>query len=166
MARTAGAFGHGPGSFKMLLPASPLLSNALLSRWVLQPRIIPGFQISMWSMAHNDYLQTWVEFGWLGLILSSAILFGGVASAITRIRGKLNDLRRPDGFILLGVSAALLGVMVHALFDFPLQIASIQVTMIVLLGICWGTRLSERRNPAHWQFANARFLSRESAVRV
>lgn len=90
-------------------------------------------------MAHNDYLQTWVEFGWLGLILAGTVLFGGVACALTRIRAKLSDERDPDGFVLLGVTSALLGVIVHALFDFPLQVASIQVTVIVLLGICWSS---------------------------
>jgi len=139
MAKSAGALGHGPGSFKLLLPQSPMLSDALLSRWVLQPRIIPGFPISMWSMAHNDYLQTWVEFGWLGLMLALSVLIGGVTRSLLRIRAKQSNARSADGYVLFGVTAAVLGVIVNSLFDFPLQVASIQVTVIVLLGICWSS---------------------------
>jgi len=97
----------------------------------------------MWSMAHNDYLQTLVEFGWIGLSLACAVLLGGIAHALRAIRIEFADVHDSDGILIGGVVAALLGVIVHAMFDFPLQIASIQVTVIVLLGICWSARSSD-----------------------
>lgn len=134
MAKSGGALGHGPGSFKMLLPVSPLLTNALYSRWIIQ-RYIPGRPISMWSMAHDDYLQTWVEFGWIGVLLSGTIVVPGVLRGLARSRRSMRT--GPDGIIPFGAAAAMIGVLVHATFDFPLQVASIQLTAVVLLGICW-----------------------------
>ena len=83
MALSAGPLGHGPGTFKMLLPRSPLLGPAFWRVWVTQDHV-PGTQISMWSMAHQDYLQTWIEFGWLGSLAFGVILFGGLAHGLAR----------------------------------------------------------------------------------
>ena len=136
MAREGGPLGKGPGMFKMLLPRSPLLSDALYSRWIIQAHI-PGEKISMWSMAHNDYLQAWVEFGWAGACLLGVIFFGGIARGIGYARRRVEKAARPYDFTWIGIVASLLGVTVHATFDFPLQIASLQLTVAVLLGMCW-----------------------------
>jgi len=138
MVRTAGWMGHGPGSFKMLLPVSPDLTVALYSRWIVQQHI-PGMTISMWSMAHNDYLQTMVEYGWLGAIIFGTIVFGGLLCAVLRVAGKLRLSDNLDGCLLLGASTAVFGTLLHATVDFPMQVASVQITLAVLVGICWSS---------------------------
>lgn len=146
MAKSAGAWGHGPGMFKMLLPQSRLLTDDFRNRWIVQT-YIPNARISMWSMAHNDYLQTLVEFGWVGLTLGSVVLFGGIVCGIRRLRRYPPGSRNPDLCVSIGAVAALLGVAIHAAFDFPLQILSIQMTVALLLGLCWGA-CEVRKRPA------------------
>jgi hypothetical protein len=122
----AGAFGFGPGTFRVLFP---VYNN------VHSPPA-PGF----WSFLHEDYLQTLLEWGWLGSALWALLLFGGIVFAIRNLRrprAKTWSQRRR--LILPLVMIALCGVAIHALVDFPLQIASIQLYVATYLGICWGS---------------------------
>ncbi len=139
MARRSGPLGQGPGAFKLLLPRSPLLTNAFYSRWVLQ-RPIPGTATSMWSQAHEDYLQTLIEFGWLGGLAAGIMLFGGIACVWRTVH---RDRDSPSTFLYIGVLAALLAVALHAAFDFPLQVASLQFYVTVYVGISWATFSSD-----------------------
>ncbi|HLK56754.1 MAG TPA: O-antigen ligase family protein [Chthonomonadaceae bacterium] len=141
-----GAFGHGPGTFKMLLPVSPRLSTALYSRWIIQKHT-PGTQVSMWSMAHEDYLQTWVEYGWVGALLYGIIFFGGILRGIRRLPKASQSPGRVQDRSWVGIVAALAGVAVHAAFDFPLQVMSLQLTVAVLLGLCWSADATIRDVP-------------------
>jgi O-antigen ligase len=122
----AGAFGFGPGTFRVLFPVYNNAHNPP----------VPGF----WSFLHEDYLQTLLEWGWLGSTLWVLLLFGGMVFAIRNLRrprAKTWSQRRR--LILPLVVIALCGVAVHALIDFPLQIASIQLYVATYLGICWGS---------------------------
>jgi hypothetical protein len=125
--REAGALGFGPGTFRVFFP----VYNNMQS-----PRV-PGY----WKFLHEDYLQTALEWGWVGSALWALLFFGGMAIAI-------NSLRKPEArswsprrrLILPLVVIALCGVAIHALVDFPLQIASIQLYVATYLGLCWGSR--------------------------
>jgi hypothetical protein len=91
-----------------------------------------------------------VEWGILGCLLWAGIFFGGMFRLGSRIFKAARDAtRKPrsggdktpstatpvllDTAILL----SLIGVAIHATFDFPLQIASIQLTTAALLGAAW-----------------------------
>jgi O-antigen ligase len=127
-------FGFGPGTFSAVFP----FYSASYSE------TLPG----TWRFAHADYFQTLVEWGIIGTVIWGGIFVGGIVRAALLFRASLvfraapGDGRRPgrmrsdtlyDGAVFL----ALLGVAVHALFDFPLQIASIQLYVGVLLGFAW-----------------------------
>ena len=123
----AGWLGFGPGTFHIMFP---YLTGSLGEN-------VRGF----WLFLHQDYLQTLLEWGWLGAILWAVVFFGGMAIGLAnRVaeRESKSWMPRQRLFltcVLLGLGATVL----HALVDFPLQIASIQLYVAVYLGICWGS---------------------------
>jgi hypothetical protein len=129
MTPDAGVMGFGPGTFASVFPSYQ-------KTYDFGGRPFPPFwQDGLFQQAHQDYLQTLIEWGYLGSLLWSVLICGGMA------RGATGHFRGRTGFDWLRFCSllALGGVFIHALIDFPLQIASIQLYVCVLLGICWGT---------------------------
>lgn len=122
----AGWLGFGPGTFRVVFP-------------YLSANSTPESQ-GVWRFLHEDYLQTLLEWGWLGSAIAGVIFFGGIAVAVRelrseRARGWMPRRRLLLPLIVLGLSAT----AVHALVDFPLQIASIQLYVATYVGLCWGS---------------------------
>ncbi len=120
--------GFGPGTFRVVFPSYNIESANQAA--------------GTWRFLHDDYLQTLLEWGWMGGILWALLLFGGITVSI---RGYKEHARRewtPRRRVLQPlVVIALLGVALYALVDFPLQIESIQLYVATYLGICWGSAL-------------------------
>jgi len=128
----AGFFGFGPGSFRVVFPAYNITS----------PNQVEG----TWRFLHQDYLQTLLEWGWLGSTLWALTFLGGIIIGIRSYRehGRLEWTPRRRVLQPLAV-IALIGVAVHALVDFPLQIESIQLYAATYVGLCWGSSLWHER---------------------
>jgi hypothetical protein len=130
MIPAAGLFGFGPGTWSRTyfhFTTDPLLRTFFLYT----------------QFAHQDYLQTIVEWGLLGAAAWGLILFGGLRSGFARLRRFRREgagMTREEG-IVLGALASLIGVLLHSMIDFPLQIPSIQLYACVLLALLW------QRNP-------------------
>lgn len=122
----AGWFGFGPGTFRVVFPYfGGYVGNRLDGEW---------------RFLHEDYLQTLLEWGRVGAALWSAFLFGGIALAIRNLRSTRAEEWMPRRKMLLPlIVLALVATAVHALVDFPLQIASIQLFVATYLGLCWGS---------------------------
>ena len=120
----AGWFGFGPGTFRVVFP---YYTNGL------GPKVE-----GIWRFLHEDYLQTLLEWGWIGSAFWALLFFGsiGVAARTLRRRGDDSPLSGRQRLFLTGAVLALGGVALHALVDFPLQIASIQLYVAVYVGIC------------------------------
>lgn len=85
---------------------------------------------TFFNQAHNEYLETWLEAGWLGAALIGAFLiwYGLRAWAAWRARpSTARDLQRAS-------SIAILAVLLHSVGDYPLR----TVAMAVIFTICCG----------------------------
>lgn len=143
----AGILGYGPGSFKLVLPGSDHLVPTLYRSWIVTP-YEPGTEISFWCHACNDTLQAVVEWGWLGASLWIA-LFAWALYRLLLKRYQSFDVSEPraiaDRYLRLGVGFALLGLLLHAQVDRPLQVASLQIYAGALLGLGWGWEIPNKR---------------------
>jgi O-Antigen ligase len=121
-----GLFGFGPGTFRVVFPS---YNGLPIQR-------VPG----TWRFLHEDYLQTALEWGWLGSALWALLFFGGIAVGIRSYkRYRAADWTPRRRLLQPLVIIALIGVALHAIVDFPLQIASIQLYVATYLGLCWGS---------------------------
>jgi hypothetical protein len=120
-------FGFGPGTFRVIFP-------------YYTSGLGPGIE-GTWRFLHEDYLQTLLEWGWLGSMFLGLLFFGGILVAITNLRtpGRVLKWYPRNRRLLPVIVLALFGIALHALVDFPLQIASLQLYVAVYLGICWGS---------------------------
>lgn len=121
--KEAGFWGFGQGTFEAVFNnARTTLRHPLRGRW---------------DFAHSDALQTVQDWGWAGAAAWLSLLAGGFSYAVAnsfRRGGKLEETR-----ILSAAGAfALGGVMLHACVDFPLQILSLQLNVVVIVGLVSG----------------------------
>jgi O-antigen ligase len=118
----SGLFGVGPGNFEGAFAA------------VVQAGDLPVR--GRWDLAHNDYLQTLSEWGWLGFACWSVIVGGGFIKAL-RIAWNRDSSKESQAMAMAG-TLALSGVLLHAGVDFPLQIPCIELCVILMCGLFWG----------------------------
>jgi len=115
-------WGYGLGTFRYLFPFYKPVEN----RW-------------SYEYAHSDWLEALFDFGGFGFCLV-AIFAGSVLLHIAKERIlKTSAFRRSvAGCILI----SLLGCLVHALVDFPLHIAAVQITFIAVAATGLSARLT------------------------
>ena len=120
----SGIWGFGPANFTIAFPHYTGDLGAKIA--------------GVWIYAHEDYLQTIIEWGFIGAAVWAVVLFGGLWIGISSLR--TISMSNEDTVLLTMALLSLGGVLVHATFDFPLQIASLQLYVATLLGLCWGSR--------------------------
>jgi O-antigen ligase len=133
MARERPIFGAGVGSYKLLVQHSSIRGH------YFAPRYRPGKPFNVLSHLHDDYLQTLVEWGWVGLA-AWAILVGGAFLTLGSLLLKWRVISPQLIATSLAVAAALAGVYTHAVVDCPLQIPALQLYVALYLGLAWGSR--------------------------
>jgi hypothetical protein len=122
----AGFFGFGPATFRVVFPTFNVGSD----------HPVPG----SWRFLHEDYLQTVMEWGWLGSSLWALLFFGGITVGIRSYHRHGTQDWTPRRRVMQSLAIiALAGVATHALVDFPFQIESIQLYVATYLGVCWGS---------------------------
>lgn len=78
---------------------------------------------------HDDWMETAVTLGWVGLGLVVALLLAAVAVWNTQ-RGP-----RVEGVFPVALGLGLIGLLVHAKFDLPFQIVSLQFLFLVMCAL-------------------------------
>ena len=119
----AGAWGFGQGTFEFIFNnARAALRHPLAGRW---------------DFAHSDALQTVQDWGYVG---AGAWIFLFVSGLIYSVSGSFRRGAALDEVRVLSASGTfvLAGVMLHACVDFPLQIFSLQLTALAILGLISG----------------------------
>ena len=119
----SGWWGFGPGTFQITFP---FFTQTLGDR-------VAG----VWQNAHQDYLQALMEWGYLGGAVWAALLFGGLGIAISRHRRPQSSWNAETRLFSSACILSCSGLLLHALFDFPLQISSLQLYFAVILGLLW-----------------------------
>ena len=116
MARDAEGCGFGPGTFEIAFPHyTERLGDTIRG---------------VWRFAHQDYLQTVIEWGWIGAGFWAVLLFGGMARL-------LGEHPEQDPRLRFACGLALGAMAPHALVDFPFQIPSLQLYAAAFLGVAW-----------------------------
>ncbi len=94
------------------------------------------------QFVHNDWLQLLAEYGWLGLLLLLGVLFAHFRQASIFLKWYATERFPLTGVLtsrslgmVAGAVAALVAVLVHALFDFHFHVPAIALTAAFLFGI-------------------------------
>jgi hypothetical protein len=118
----SGALGFGAGTFGIAFPH--YTGNA-------------GDRIrGVWRFLHQDYLQTVIEWGWIGAVAWAILIFGGAGLALWHglKKGAPLSEARP---LYLAAALAIGATALHATVDFPFQIASLQLYLFSFTALGW-----------------------------
>lgn len=134
-----GVLGYGPGSF---MPLFPFFTHDKA-----------GALKSKWAYAHNDHLETLLEWGWLGTSFWTLLIGGSGFLLLYEQLAKRKLHRRANLFYFNGVAIGMFIFLAHATVDFPFQIESIAISFAAVMSIGWAaTSLrAPKRKPAKKQ---------------
>lgn len=95
--------------------------------------------------AHNEYVQWWLEAGWLGLLALAAVLAVLATAGWHVVRA-----RARDGHAILAASCfvAICAVLAHSWADYPLRTTTLMATTAALAGLMLGALADSGRRPA------------------
>jgi len=103
------------------------------------------------EMVHNDYFQTLAEYGVVGLVIVLLVVL--LILGIGWYRGWRSRYAVTHWFLLpIVMTAAVVGVMVHSLGDFPLHNMSVFTQLSLVLGLSLGLQSDsrEQRDSVYW----------------
>ena len=133
MLRLRPFFGWGLGTFPVVYPS------------------FRSFYTNLWvNEAHNDFIQTLVECGVIGFAIAAAFVILLYRSAIFNLRRWRSDTQSG---VMLAASLGCLGLLIHGLVDFNLQIPANAAFFFALSGI---VTTSPDTSPAHREFGRSR----------
>jgi O-antigen ligase len=109
-----------------------LLGSGLETFETLFPGVRSFHTDKLWSHAHSDFLQLMAELGVMGGALAAWAILAGAVGAW---RNLLRTLESDTGLILLGLTCACLGFMIHGLVDFNFHVPANAANFAVLAAV-------------------------------
>ncbi len=93
--------------------------------------------------AHNEYLEVWSETGLLGIVIFLILLIQIVRSVIRLLLAYVRGEEEP---LVIGLSAAVLATLTHALFSSNFQNPASAIVFWIVVGFVWvySVRLEDR----------------------
>lgn len=110
----------------------PLMGSGGGSFYSVFPSYKKADVYPFYDQAHNDYLQTLIEYGVISFSCLVAIVLLCFASALSVIKNRKNALYKGAAFASL---MAILGMLIHMSVDFPLQAPANASYFIVFLAL-------------------------------
>jgi O-antigen ligase len=103
-----------------------------------------GLSPNFFAHAHNDYLESVLEYGVLGLVLPGAVVALSLGAALRVLHRRRDPLPRGMAFAsLMGVMA----ILIHSTADFNLHIPANAALFVVLLALPWlGLEVGHRQS--------------------
>ena len=95
---------------------------------------------TFFNQAHNEYLEVWLETGWLGIAVLVGFLVWYLRRALRAWKAPASRTADMQRAASIGIAAILL----HSVVDYPLR----TVTIAVLFALCCGLLEAERRMPS------------------
>lgn len=132
-------WGSGLGTFETVYPVYGTLGYRQITRD--RGRLITA------PHAENDYVQTLLEVGWVGMTLC---LVGLVLFFVIAIRTYLTRRRRSISMPAMGAAASVFGICVHSVCDFNLRIDAnlfLLVTIVAMVVSLSRVERGRRRHP-------------------
>lgn len=124
--------GTGPGTFRLVFPFYE--NEDSNNRF-------------FWYHAHQDFLQTIIEWGIFGALGWFLFFGGGVIRGFNSVR--LSFKNDQIEFSTSCAMIAMIVVMAHAMFDFPFQIPAIQILIAFYMAVLWASRTKKvQKKPA------------------
>jgi O-antigen ligase len=120
-----GFFGYGPGMFPLAFP------------YQMSPMRNVGANVR--DYAHQDYLQTVLEWGWLGTMWWTLLVAGGLYRAFQTYAQRVRFTSKTERHLVLAAILGVCATLAQSLVEFPLQVASLRLFFLVLLALCWAS---------------------------
>ena len=110
-----------------IIKTSPMIGTGIGTFFIVFPAVRDPQDGSSGNYLHNDYLQFWLETGFIGLSLLVLIMVAVSMLSIRLLRNK--SLQRIDRLEITGLLAGLAAVALHTFVDFNFYIVAILMVM-------------------------------------
>jgi O-Antigen ligase len=97
----------------------------------------------IYDHTHNDYLEFWAEYGFIGIILLAIIVLYSFINALIAIRQRHSSFMQGVAF---SSAMGILSILIHSISDFNLQIPANASLFVALLAIGNISRLKTHHN--------------------